>query len=77
MRAVLFAAVVASGLAAGAVDIPVNTCVWSGSLYRKPPASGDVTYSEGLDSVWRAVSEAAVAAKFHPQKPIGMQMVIR
>ena len=77
MKAALFVVAVSSGLVAGAADLPVNTCVVSGSLGRNPPASGDVACSGGLDTVWRAVSSAVMATSFHPQKPAGLRMVIR
>ena len=74
----LFAVAAASLFAAVAIAaLPANTCIVSGSIDRTPPASGDVAYSGGLDSTWRAVAAASVAAKFHPHKPVGLQMVIR
>ena len=73
----LFAVAAASLFAAVVTALPANTCIVSGSIDRTPPASGDVAYSGGLDSTWRAVAAASVAAKFHPHKPVGLQMVIR
>ena len=73
----MLAATAASLFAAVATALPANTCIVSGSIDRAPSASGDVAYSGGLDSAWRAVAAASVAAKFHPHKPVGLYMVIR
>ena len=73
----MLAAAAASLFAAVATALPANTCIVSGSMDRTPPASGNVAYSGGLDSAWRAVAAASVAAKFHPKKPVGLQIVFQ
>ena len=60
-----------------AVAMPANTCIISGSVDRNPPSDASVAFTGALDSTWRAVSVDAVQTKFHTQKPIGLQMVIR
>ena len=70
------AAAMAARLAV-AVTTPANTCIVSGSLERNPPLDASVAFAGALDSTWRAVADAAVQTKFHTQKPVGLQMVIR
>ena len=70
------AAAMATRLAV-AVVTPANTCIVSGSVDRNPPSDVSVAFAGALDSAWRAVSAAAVQTKFHTQKPVGLQMVIR
>lgn len=60
-----------------AVMTPANTCIVSGSVDRNPPSDASVAFTGALDSTWRAVAVDAVQTKFHTQKPIGLQMVIR
>ena len=60
-----------------AVATPANTCIISGSVDRNPPSDASVAFAGALDSTWRAVAVDAVQTKFHTQKPVGLQMVIR
>ena len=70
-------AVVMAVRLAVAVMTPANTCILSGSTVRNPPLDASVAFTGALDSTWRAIAADAVQTKFHTQKPIGLQMVIR
>ena len=60
-----------------AVMTPANTCIVSGSTVRNPLSDASVAFTGALDSTWRAIAVDAVQTKFHTQKPVGLQMVIR
>ena len=78
VRSIIMGGVVAmSAHLAVAVTTPANTCIVSGSVDRNPPSDASVAFSGALDSTWRAVAVDAVQTKFHTQKPVGLQMVIR
>ena len=77
-RSIIMGGVVAMAASlAVAVATPANTCIISGSTGRNPPSDASVAFTGALDSTWRAVAADAVQTKFHTQKPIGLQMVIR
>ena len=74
---ILLAMVSVMSLIASAIEIPVNTCVVSGSVDRNPAESSSIDFSGGLDSCWRDVEDIVADAAFHPRKPVAMQIVIR
>lgn len=77
-RSIMMGGVVAMAAhLAVAVETPANTCIVSGSMARNPPLVASVAFTGSLDSTWRAVAADAVQTKFHTQKPVGLQMVIR
>ena len=78
VRSIIMGGVVAMAAHfAVAVEMPANTCIVSGSVDRNPPSDASVAFSGVLDSTWRAVAADVVQTKFHTQKPVGLQMVIR
>ena len=74
---ILLSTISAISLVASAIEIPVNTCVESGSVEMSPAESASIAFSGGLDSCWRDVEDIVVDTVFCSRKPVALQIVIR